>query len=600
MTPELNHNLRAIANRFPEVFEELKSAAHVRPSGESIEQFLARIYGSTQQDRLITRWISCAPANSFHVVVTTGIGNGSHLRALLQHMPASSRLCVIEAETTRLIEVLSQFDLQDLLLNARFILLTPFSYRDIVTRLNMELIGISSASRFIYTPIYETNPGLYQNMIETVMRQLTIRWNQLRTDITNAEVAFANSIKNLSQHKLGSEIMALQGIFKDKPLILVGAGPSLDESISFLKSAQNRAIIAVVNSAYRAVVKQGIVPDITIAVDPHEGTFRGYQGMDTSQPVLISTFLVYPEVPKLFPKRVFPLSSYNFLMTIIRRVLNLPEEPGIVGDGTVSSTVVNLAAFMGCNEIFLVGQDMAVKSDGQIHTKDSFYSDDNSNKIDTSKCRWIPGNHGELVPVEEKLFAYLRIFENQVSHYTHIKFYNLARTGSRIHGVPYLSSEQATEKIRFYEQQNFRQTLVQLAEHSKFPETTLHALDFLMQKYNSFLDTFIPALMKFAVSAEILAANQQSESKVLEWNDDLLEKRNQMLAQMKNNPLFTTLLGEGRTKKEYEDFITNGEPWTLVTNENAQPAELLPQVWALIEGSIFQKQLIEKYLSSDF
>ncbi len=594
MTPELTKNLQSVSARFPEVFEELKNQAYQFPSEEALAQYLHRCYGHQEVEALLRRWVRLAPGDTFHITVTSGFGDGSHLAVLLQTIPQTSRVCVLEADVPLLLSLLQQKDVTALLNDPRLILITPFSYREIINRLNLELIGINSASTFIYTPIFETQPGLYRNMMDTILRQLTIRWNQLKTDITHADAVFANSICNLATHHLGSEIQALQGLFSDRPFVLVGAGPSLDESFEFLREAQGKAVIAVVNSAYRAVVRKGIKPDLTVAVDPNEGTFLGYKGMDTSHPILVSTYLVYPEVPKLFKDRVFPLSSFNFLITTLRRILNLPQEDSIVGDGTVSSTVVNLAALLGCNEIYLVGQDLAVKSDGQLHTSDSFYSDKNSNTIDTSTCRWLPGNHGKPVPVEEKLHAYLRIFENHVSHYAHIRFHNLSREGAKIHGAPYLELPVAIDRMRDLPGHDYHQDLLDRLHAARLPDGVFQAACYFFERYDQYLESLIPVMLSLAVSIEL--AISAGQDKTIPETAAMSESRARLLGLMHQNPLFTTLLSEGRTKSEYQDFICSGEPWKLITDDSATPAEWLPQLWALIEGALFQKDIILTHL----
>lgn len=597
MTPKLTQNLQVIATRFPEVFEELKTQVHSNPDAFTCAQFLESIYGSLGREDLLNRWLKAAPLSKLRVVVTTGFGDGSHIRKLLESIPSSSCVCTIECDPAMLLSVLCETDVSTLLANPRFILLTPFCYREIITRLNLELIGIESASTFLYAPVYNRSPDLYKNVIAIVLRQLTTRWNQIKTDVENAEIVFENSIKNLSEIQFGSEIFSLYKIFENKPLILVGAGPSLDESFEFLKRAQGKAIIAVVNSAYRAVVKHGIKPDITVAVDPKEGTFRGYQGTDTSHPVLICTYLVYPKVPLLFPDRVFPLSSYNFLISLLRRVLKLQEEPGIVGDGTVSSTVVNLAAFFGCNEVYLVGQDMAISRSGRIHTTDSFYTDDGSNQCDLSTCKWIDGNNGEKVPVEAKLYAYLKIFENQVSHNNSIQFYNLAREGSRIHGAPYITFEQANSQLCKLPTVSYHDQLLDKLQSSRFPKNTFLAAMYFFERYLEFLNTTLQPMMSFAVKGEI-----QIDCQNLQLSDPALQStpigqaHQGILKQFTENPLFTSLLVEGRSKREYFDFICAEEEWSLISDLNAPVKQALPQAWALVEGILFQIEIIEDHL----
>ena len=592
MTPQLTANLQVISKRFPEVLEELKTQVFSQPSTDAVIGYLAKIYGEHPREALLQRWSAIVPTQPFQVIVTTGFGDGSHLLQLLEKLPDTSRLCVIEADVAMLLGLLDQRDCSDLLNDPRFILITPFCYREIITRLNLELIGIESARSFIYTPIFELHAGLYKNLIDTVMRQLTIRWNQLKTDITNADVIFQNSLANLAEHHMGADIGSLHGVFQGKPLVLVGAGPSLDESFEFLKAAQGKAVIAVVNSAYRAVMRQGILPDITVAVDPFEGTYRGYEGADTSHPLLVCAYQVFPEVTRHFKGRVFPLSSFNYLMTLLRKLLNLAPEDNIIGDGTVSTTVVNLAAYMGCSDIYLVGQDMAVSATGQIHTKDSFYTDRNENAIDTSSCEWLPGNHGELVPVEAKLHAYLKIFENQVSHYTHIRFHNLARYGSRIHGAPYLDPAEAEQQMHLLDQFPFHETLIQKAEAARLPDPVFEAARYFFGKYHSFLEELTPAMMEFAVATELAIA---AENNTVD-NPVLLEKQSRVLQIIESNPLFTTILNEGRTKQEYRDFITQNERWKLISDPHATPEELMPQVWAMIEGATFQMQQIQNTL----
>ena len=597
MTPELTTNLQVIATRFPEVFEELKGLAYAIPDSQSRDRFLNDIYGVPDRDALIDRWSGLAPTTRLRVVLTSGFGDGSHIRKLLEKLPNSSTVCVLECDPAMLLAVLQDRDLSTLLNDPRFVLLTPFCYRDIIARLNLELIGIESASTFLYAPIHQRSPELYNNVISVVLRQLSTRWNQLKTDVDNAEIVFTNTIENFSRLGFASNVLALHNLFEGKPLILVGAGPSLDESMDFLKSVTGKAVIAVVNSAYRAVVNQGIRPDLTVAVDPKEGTLRGYRDTDTSKAILVCTYLVYPEVPPLFGNRVFPLSSYNFLMTLLRKLLNLPEEPGIVGDGTVSSTIVNLAAFMGCKEIYLVGQDMAVRKDGRMHNKDSFYSDIGADRVSLSACKWVDGNHGEKVPVEEKLFAYLKIFEDQISSLHSIRFFNLAREGAKVHGASYLEYDQALARIESLPECSFHEILEEKLQASRMSENLFRGALMFFKRYSEFIEPLIEVLMHYCVHAEMHTEIQHLKPSDPELKDTpLASAYAEILRFFKDNPLFTSILVEGRTKREYHDFICTEEEWSLITDTSASILQTLPQAWAIVEGSIFQLETIQRYL----
>jgi hypothetical protein len=71
----------------------------------------------------------------------------------------------------------------------------------------------------------------------------------------------------------------------------------------------------------------------------------------------------------------------------------------------------------------------------------------------------------------------------------------------------------------------------------------------------------------------------------------------EVLELLNKNPLFASVLGEGRTKNEYRSFIATGEEWSLISDPSAPIKHTLPQAWALLEGGLFQLETIERHLS---
>ena len=284
---------------------------------------------------------------------------------------------------------------------------------------------------------------------------------------------------------------------------------------------------------------------------------------------------------------------------MVRKVMKLPPEPAIVGDGTVSSTVVNLAAFMGCDEIYLVGQDLAIRESGQVHASDSFYTDDQINQEHLANCVWVDSNHGKKVPVEAKLHAYLRIFENQVSGLSHIRFYNLSKLGARIHGCTFMEYADAQQKLCGKAIFSYAQLIRNKMDAVRIPGEALKAARWFFEKYYQFLQKTCGSLLRFAVAAEM-----DPSTHPLCFHESTFDAhplhgmRNEILEQFNGHPLFTSLMVEGRTKTEYHHFVSSGEDWNLISNETASVGSVLPQVWALIEGSVFQMQCIERHLLS--
>ena len=90
---------------------------------------------------------------------------------------------------------------------------------------------------------------------------------------------------------------------------------------------------------------------------------------------------------------------------------------------------------------------MCVRADGKYYTNDSSYSDNGKNYTDKMEGHKLQGNTLDEVIVEGRLFVYLKTFEKFINANDHVEFINLARTGVKIDGVPYMTYEDALNFI---------------------------------------------------------------------------------------------------------------------------------------------------------
>ena len=66
-----------------------------------------------------------------------------------------------------------------------------------------------------------------------------------------------NIIKNEESMRVGKKLESLRNRLRNIPVIIVGAGPSLDKNKNMLRAAKGRALILCVDTAYKAI--RGIV-----------------------------------------------------------------------------------------------------------------------------------------------------------------------------------------------------------------------------------------------------------------------------------------------------------------------------------------------------
>lgn len=102
-----------------------------------------------------------------------------------------------------------------------------------------------------------------------------------------------NYIDNLKKKRLeGLNVKPIIFLFNNffynnVPVVLVGAGPSLDKNINKLKAYQDNAIIVCTDMALFKVIKEGIKPDFVVNVDPSNIVSKIWEKIDTKNMNLV-------------------------------------------------------------------------------------------------------------------------------------------------------------------------------------------------------------------------------------------------------------------------------------------------------------------------
>ena len=176
---------------------------------------------------------------------------------------------------------------------------------------------------------------------------------------------YENLVPNFKRLKEVFFINQLKGLFRGRPAIVCGAGPSLNDSIDDIKRYRDHAVIIAGGSTIAALSNHGINPHLAVAIDPNP---------DEYPRLLASTALMTPLVfgARLLPD-VFNTCSgeMGYLQTIAQDPSEqwLAEKLGISGQRmeedfgeealSVTTTSIALASFLGCDPIILAGIDLA-------------------------------------------------------------------------------------------------------------------------------------------------------------------------------------------------------------------------------------------------
>lgn len=581
-------NLEVLRRRHPEVAARLEKAPPLTRAAR---------WSEADGQMIAARWLAGRRLRDGVLLAVSGFGDGAHVRVLLKVLPPRAVVFVGEAEPATLRGALERSDLRDVLEDARLLLglgaIDDAYFAPIRAR---HVLGMSDVQPLLFAPEFNRAPDYYARFFTEFARVVDFRRKLEGTRLKDAPLWQGNTFANLSVLAPAPDLAALRDVFRGRPLVLVSAGPSLDESLDFLREASRVAVIVAVNSSYRAVRRAGIVPHLVLAADPREFTARGFSGVPTSETWLFTTPIVYPEVARMFAGRTFLWSGSNELYTEIRSRLGMAPGTKIVEQGTVSACAVDIAVIMGCDRVCLVGQDLAIRSDGRTHAQDSFYTDLKSNQVDTSTCRRAPGNTFPEVLVEDKLFVYLKTFEQLVACRPGLRFRNTARLGARIAGVPYATFPEALSWLGKKTIGDVFGALRRRQEggsSSAMDQTRLRAA---LEAVHQFARAVLGRALRAATACEAVPAGLPLERAA---EDPLarkaLEAVRDLELQLAGDPSSLRILESGQTRielfkaREMEarvDHLPELERRMIVATENA---------WAMAEGAWFLIGCLERF-----
>ncbi len=190
------------------------------------------------------------------------------------------------------------------------------------------------------------------------------------------------------------------------PAFVVGIGPSLDESIKELKQAKGRSLIISTDAALRALLANGIEPDLVISYDCKDDQNRLWQGVTQPIPALFNS-CAHPNSIQSWPGPILFYNQYHGADELCSRILPdvLPNLGQIPSGGTVGTMAALAAHAMGCDPICAVGMDFCFK---QVGDKWRYRAQDyawvaGSNRAAGLPDGWEPTEIKELYDNDERV-----------------------------------------------------------------------------------------------------------------------------------------------------------------------------------------------------
>ncbi len=313
------------------------------------------------------RFISEIDPVNFDLFIVFGFAFGYHLEVLLSKMSKDSVLLVIEKDPGILKSAFENRDLSGLLSDERFLLLTAPD-EDALSKI---LKGKSSrrVTFLIHRGSYQIYPDYYANISELARSYLSTKDVNIATLTKFEKIWSSNIARNIKTLMTSPGVNSFYDKFSGVPAIVVCAGPTLTDSLALIKSNRDKAIIVAVDTAYKILLKNGIIPHFCVAVDPQTINARYFEDVPETETILVCDPTVHPSVIRLFRGRVI---STGVAFEQLKWLENFSGEKGEISHGgSVSTNAYDFTRRLGASPIVLVGQDLAFTR-GLAHARGSY------------------------------------------------------------------------------------------------------------------------------------------------------------------------------------------------------------------------------------
>ena len=362
--------------------------------------------------------------------VVSGFAMGYHVRELFDQLSEEAFILVLEPDLAVLKCALEHNDFTEMVASRRLVIVHRLQKSDLFDLLQPFATSMMMGAAFIAHPPSEQLGGEYYKSA----RQMIVEFAQycrtsLITTVAISQATCRNVACNLPTYVSTPSIDILMDHFSGFPAIVVAAGPSLAKNMHLLKQAKGRAVIIAVQTVFKPLLANGIVPDYVTSLDYHEISRRFFEGLDDYHDVhLVAEPKATTEVIDIYGGPI-SLLSHPFAKRCLPGIAD--QHAGLRSGSTVAHLAFYLADYMGCSPIVLVGQDLAF-------TDNLYYAPGNPihdvwrpeiNRFMTVEMKeWerivrhrrilrrVQDIQGRQVYTDEQMFTYLQQFERDFAN----------------------------------------------------------------------------------------------------------------------------------------------------------------------------------------
>ena len=290
---------------------------------------------------------------------------------------------------------------------------------------------------------YALYQDFYNNLFYNIEHEISIFWKNRITLIAMGRLYAKNIFKNIINILLDEKkrIYVLKKSYVNKPILVIGAGPSLDESYEFIKKNRDRLFLLAVDVALPSLSSVAIAPDAVLLLEGQYWVETAFLASANRDVALFSDITSNPHVFKIMRGSIFFYGSdyakMQFLNDMHEAFFNIPFFDSV---GSVGLLAIQIALFISKEKvpIFHTGLDFS-KSFGFSHAKGSSLWHNlmiNNNRLKSlypsenvfpTAMLTLNGKNGKKVFSTPILESYANLYKKLFSHLNNI--FDIASSG---------------------------------------------------------------------------------------------------------------------------------------------------------------------------
>jgi hypothetical protein len=301
------------------------------------------------------------PPQSLVFVPSLGLGHG--LSELLERLPEGSAILCVEWDQ-RIMALASSLALPE---DPRLIVIRTESEAAVAEVLKRMRPG--QFRRVVELPLsagYRLNQDFYSKIADLLSSEIRDYWRNRLTLIGLGSLWVRNLLDNLPLLTGNRDLGQLK---TDHPVVVAGAGPSLEASIPFLRENRGKFFLIAVDTALPVLAAHALAPQLVMALEAQPANLTDFLPFRDPSIPLACDLTSSPLALRLFRRNLFFFSSSFAPIRLLERL----SRAGLLPDplpalGSVGAVAVKAALGLSGRDIFVTGLDFSYPQ-GRMHSR---------------------------------------------------------------------------------------------------------------------------------------------------------------------------------------------------------------------------------------